>query len=269
MREAGYFTQDSLLRQVVGDRVTGLAGPRSLLVMATHPVAFQGFFTHTGSLDDPYERLQRTAVVMNAVAFGSRAEADRRTRRVRAMHARVVGVTPEPAGRFAAGTSYRGDDPELLLWILGSLAESAMLVYQRYVRPLPDAEREALWQDYRVVGELFGIPRSFSPPTVEAFDAYMARMYDSGDLYVTPRARAIAVDVVMRPPVPLWARGLLELVNQTTIGLLPPVVRQLYGWRWDPARGLVVRGGAEYLRRVVVPLIPSRARRIPPARAAA
>ena len=31
-----------------------LSGPRALLVMAAHPVAFAGFFAHTGALDDPY-----------------------------------------------------------------------------------------------------------------------------------------------------------------------------------------------------------------------
>ena len=96
-----------------------LSGPRALLMQATHPVAFAGFFAHTGALDEPYERLRRTARVMDTIAFGTRGGADRATRRVRAMHARVRGeLADEPAGRFPAGTPYAADDPELLLWIL-------------------------------------------------------------------------------------------------------------------------------------------------------
>jgi uncharacterized protein (DUF2236 family) len=68
--------------------------------------------------------------------------------------------------------------------------------------------------------------------------------------------------------VPLPARPLLELVNQITIGLLPREVRRMYGFRWDPLRGLAVRGGAEYLRRIVVPVLPGRLRLVPAARAA-
>ena len=45
----------------------------------------------------------------------------------------------------------------LLLWILAALADSAAVVYQRYVRSLTRDEREALWQDYRVVGRQFGL----------------------------------------------------------------------------------------------------------------
>src|SRR3954447_24121219 len=145
MPPIGHFTDASILREVVGHRVTGLSGPRALLVMAAHPVAFAGFFAHTGALDDPYARLQRTATVMNAVAFGTRRRADKLTAHVRAMHGRVTGELPEAAGPFPAGTRYRADDPELLLWILAALAESAMLVYGHYVRSLSDDELNALW----------------------------------------------------------------------------------------------------------------------------
>jgi uncharacterized protein (DUF2236 family) len=268
MPVSGSFTDDSPLRQVVGDRMTGLSGPRALLMMAAHPVAFEGFFAHTGALDDPYARLQRTAVVMNAVAFGPREEAERLTRRVRAMHARVRGSLSEDVGRFPAGTPYRGDDPELLLWILASLADSAMLVYSKYVRRLDAEERDALWQDYRVVGRHFGLAGGDMPADADAFDAYMDAMLASGDLHVSDRARELATDIVLRPPVPPHLRPLLELVNQVTFGLLPPSVRRMYGFSWDPIRALALHGGAEYLKRVVVPVLPERVRMLPVARAA-
>jgi uncharacterized protein (DUF2236 family) len=154
---------------VVGDRLTGLSGPRALLVMAAHPVAFAGFFAHTGALADPYARLARTARVMDTIAFGTRAEADRASRRVRAMHRRVRGELSEPAGRFPAGTPYRADDPELLLWILAALAESALLVYCKYVRALSRDEQDALWSDYRLVGRQFGLRERDMPADIEAF----------------------------------------------------------------------------------------------------
>ena len=264
----GYFTDDSMLRRVVRERAVALSAPRALLVMAAHPVAWQGFFAHTDSHADPYARLERTAVVMNAIGFGPREDADRLTRRVRSMHSKVRGELREDAGRFKAGTPYRGDDPDLLLWILAALAESAMLVYQKYVRSLSRDELDALWRDYRVVGRLFGIPANRMPDDIDGFEAYMADMYAGGDLYVTPQARDLSVQVVMRPPVPVWARGLLELANQTTVGLLPPDIRRQYGFSWDPAREVALHGGAEYVKRVLVPLLPEHVRLVPVARAA-
>ena len=75
MPPESYFTDDSMVRRVHREFVVGLAGPRTLLLQATHPVAFAGFFAHTGALDEPYERLARTAQVMDAITFGPRAAA--------------------------------------------------------------------------------------------------------------------------------------------------------------------------------------------------
>ncbi len=241
MRPSGYFDDDSLLREVVSHRLTALSGPRALLVMAAHPVAFAGFFAHTGALDDPYARLRRTGQVLDAIAFGTKEEADRATKRVRAVHRRIHGELPD-------GRTYRADDPELLLWILAAIAESALVVYPRYVRRLSHDEREALWRDYRVVGRRFGLRERDMPRTVGDFDAYMARMYASGELVVTEDARALAQEIVMRPPVPLYLRPLRELVNQITVGLLPDTLRRQYGFSWDPLRAVAHRGGADSLR---------------------
>jgi len=251
-----YFDDSSLLREVVGHRLTGLSGPRALLVMAAHPVAFAGFFAHTGALDDPYRRLRRTAQTLDTIAFGSRAAADKATKRVRAVHRTIHGELED-------GRTYRADDPELLLWILAALAESAMLVFPRYVRALTRDELNALWRDYRVVGRLFGLRQRDMPRDIDGFEAYMANMYASGVLQVTPQARELGLQIVLHPPVPLYLRPLRELVNQTTIGLLPATIRRQYGLRWDPLRGLAVRGGAEYVRAIATAGRVARAVRPP------
>ena len=266
--QTSYFTDDSMVRRVHREFVVGLAGPRTLLLQATHPVAFAGFFAHTGALDEPYERLGRTARVMDTIMFGPRAEADRATRRVRAMHRRVRGATAAPAGRFPAGTPYAADDPELLLWILAAIVDSSLLVYDKYVARLSRDERDAYWQDSKVIGGLFGLRDGEMPDAIEDFDAYMAGMLEGGDLHITPEARELAIRIVMHPPVPLHVRPLLELANQITVGLLPADIRRGYGLSWDPARSVALHGGAEYVRRVVVPLLPARLRLKPSLRAA-
>jgi len=255
-----FFTDESMIRRVQRESAVALSGPRTLLMQAAHPVAFAGFFAHTGALDEPYERLQRTARVLGLIGFGDKEEAQRATRRVRAIHRKVRGRLDEPAGRFPAGTTYRADDPDLLLWILACMADSALVVYQRYVGTLSRTERDAFWQDYTVVGREFGLRVRDMPRTIEDFDAYMAGMVEGDELFVTPEARELAVQIVMRPPVPLPARPVLEVANFVTVGLLPPRVREMYGFSWDPARALVLRGGAEYTKRVVVPLLPDRLR---------
>ena len=266
--EPSYFTDDSMLRRVHREWVVAFSGPRALLMQATHPVAFAGFFAHTGALDEPYERLNRTAKVMDTIAFGPRADADRMTRRVRAMHRKVRGELSQPSGRFPAGTPYAADDPELLLWILATLVDSALLVYGKYVRPLGRDERDAYWQEYKLVGHLFGLRDEQMPGTIEDLDDYLRSMIEGDALHVSDDARELAIDIVMRPPVPLVARPLLELANFITVGLLPDRMRELYRFGWDPARGLALATGAQYTRRLLVPLLPSFLRHVPRARGA-
>ena len=261
-----YFDDTSMLRRVHREFAVALSGPRALLMQAAHPVAFEGFFAHSGALDEPYERLRRTAEVMNTIGFGARADADRATRRVRAMHSKVRGELERPAGRFPAGTPFAADDPALLLWVLASLVDSALVFYDRYVASLSRAEREAYWQDYRVIGGLFGLKDHEMPPDIAAFDAYMDGMLNGHDLWVTPAARELALQIVMRPPVPLAKKPILELVNFVTVGLLPAQLRRQFGLSWDPLRALMLRGGAEYAKRVLVPLAPGRLRFVSSAR---
>ena len=238
-------------------------------MQATHPVAFAGFFAHTGALDEPYERLNRTAQVMDTIAFGAKDDADRLTRRVRAMHRKVRGELSEPVGRWPAGTPYAADDPELLLWILATLVDSALLVYGKYVRALTRDERDQYWQEYKTIGNLFALRDDQMPDTIEDFDAYMQRMLTSDDLHVSDEARELAIDIVMRPPIPFVARPLLEMANFITVGLLPKRLREMYRFGWDPARGLALETGAQYTRRLLVPFLPGFVRHVPRARAAA
>ncbi len=264
MTPDSYFSEDAMIRRVLGEYAVALSGPRALLMMAAHPVAFEGFFNSTGALDDPYARLQRTAVVVDEIIWGSKRKADAFTARVRAAHANVRGSIPEDAGPYPAGTPYAADDPDLLLWILACLVDAADLMYSRYVQPLSRAEREHLWQDYRVVGECFGLKPGEMPADIEAFDAYIREM--TAELWVTPAARELGRRIVLEVPVPLAAVPLRELVNQLTVGLLPARVRKGYGLRWDPARALALKANQEYVRRVVLPLLPGRVRLVPSAR---
>lgn len=270
-RMEGYFSDDSTLRRVHRERALALSGPRALLMQAAHPLAVSGLLAHSSGLEDPYSRLERTAVVMDTIAFGTREEADRVTAQVRAMHRRVRGRLREPAGRHPSGTPYRADDPELLMWILFTLVDSALLVYRTYVGSLSLAEQQDYWQDYKVIGRLFGLRDRHVPDTLDDLFAYRRRMLDGDELEVTPWARSRARQIVMEPPVPLYARPLLDTINFVTVALLPDRIRREYRFSSLPpasVRKLMVAGGAEYVKRAVIPFLPERVRLVPSARAA-
>ncbi len=259
----GYFEDDAPIRRVNRELIVAFSGARALLLQAAHPVMFEGFYDRTTGLKDPHGRLARTATIMNTIYFGRRADADAMTARVRRVHARVRGTLPEQAGRFPSGTPYAADEPQFLLWTLAPLFESAERLYRLYVGDLGRDDRDALWRDYRLVGRLFGLEDADLPASIEAFDAYYEGMLQGGDLWVTDRARELGTAVVLHPPAPLHMRWLVEAVNFTVIGSLPARIRKGYGLSWDPVREAMRRGGAQYTKRALLPLLPQALRNTP------
>jgi uncharacterized protein (DUF2236 family) len=260
--DRGYFPRrESTLRRVHGARIVGFTyGQRALLIQATHPLAFAGLMANTQGLEAPFKRLAHTAQVMERVYFGSRAEADRTAEVVRRMHSRVRGRLREPAGRWRAGSKYAADDPEFLLWILVWLADSAQSAYEAFVRGLASEERERYWQDYRRLGELFGLARERSPADYASYRAYVDERLASDDLFVTDDARELGRRVAFELPVPAVRRPALEAVNLAVLGLLPQRVRDLYGLPWDGAREAAFRALCASLK-AGARLTPGRIRR--------
>ncbi len=259
----GYFEDDSLIRRVNRELVVAFSGARALLMQASHPVMFEGFFIKTEAKEAAHARLARTATIMNTIYFGRRDDADQMTERVREVHAQINGVLEEPAGKYPAGTPYAADDPQFLLWTLAALVDSADKLYRLYVDELTRDERDALWGDYRLVGKLFGLQEDEMPATIEGFDAYMAEMVEGDQLFVTESARDESLAIVLNPPAPVYMRGLVEAVNFIIIGSLPAKIRRGYGLSWDPLRETMRVGGAAYTKRVLLPLLPQIIRNTP------
>ena len=259
----GYFEDDSLIRRVNRELVVAFSGARALLMQASHPVMFEGFFIKTEAKEAAHARLARTATIMNTIYFGRRDDADQMTERVREVHAQINGVLEEPAGKYPAGTPYAADDPQFLLWTLAALVDSADQFYRLYVEELTRDERDALWGDYRLVGKLFGLQEDEMPATIEGFDAYMTEMVEGDQLCVTESAREESLAIVLNPPAPVYMRGLVEAVHFIIIGSLPAKIRRGYGLSWDPLRETMRVGGAAYTKRVLLPLLPQIIRNTP------
>jgi uncharacterized protein (DUF2236 family) len=240
----------SLARRVHGDRAVGLLyGQRALLIGALEPLTYTGTMLTTKSGGFPFARLAHTAKVQEAVLLGTREEADEALAAVHRLHERVEGTLPEAAGPHPAGSAFSAFDPELMLWTLAVIADSGRAIYETMVRPLAAAEREALWQDYRRFGELFGMPPEAAPATYPEFQAWWEERLASPDLHATPHALEMAPLVAFEQPVPRAARGNIALQNLVIKGTLPPRVREIFGIRWSGAHQAAFRALAANHRR--------------------
>jgi uncharacterized protein (DUF2236 family) len=248
----GFFAADSMVRRLHRERLVLFSGVRALLMQACDPVAVVGFQRHSIIFDDPQIRLQRTDERMSRIYFGTAAEAEETGRVVRAMHRRVRGKTPARYGPVPKGTPYAASDPELGLWVLASLADSALVYYERIFGALAASERERYWREYRLVGELLGLPPDSMPDTCQGLRQYVDGRLRDGSLWISDGRREQAVRMIFEPPFSGWQRAALTPVTETlrliSVGLLPAEIRDLLGFSWDPAREALLRSTLLQLR---------------------
>lgn len=249
-----------MLRRVHAERAVGLNyGQRALMIGAAHPVNFLGTQANTRASERPFMRLAHTAKIFETIFFGTRAEADRALGFVDRLHQRVRGELTEAAGPWPAGTRYSAFDPELMLWTVAVIADSAEAFFETFVRPLDDSEKDALWRDYVRFGELFGMPAAAAPDSYAGFRDYWERMWTGGELHLTPEAREVALAIAFEIPLPRYLHPQREVHNLVLAGTLPPRLREFFGLRWsrlhDAAFIAVVRG-----LRAARPIMPRRIR---------
>ena len=125
-------------------------------------------------------------------------------------------------------------DPELLAWVHATLLDSILIAYETFVGPLTAEEKSEYCAEASVMTTRLGVPAGRLPMTATALDAEMRAMYASGDLCIGPAARELSAALLAPPIGP--ASPVFGLVRVLTTGLLPPEIRQAYGFDWTSAR---------------------------------
>lgn len=208
-----------------------LGGARAVLLELAHPLVAEGVAAHSQYRTDPFGRLFRTMRTMTDLTFGGPAAARPALRHFHGCHSRVRGTLPTGAGPFAAGAAYAANDPLLKLWVLATLIDSVLQVYERFVRPLTGAERERYYQDAQTLGAWLGLAPALMPASFADFQAYVDAMLASDVLVVGARARDIVAALYGAPVF----GGLAWRASYVSVGLLPARLRAAYGFGWSPA----------------------------------
>jgi uncharacterized protein (DUF2236 family) len=239
---------------------------RALLLQLAHPLIAAGVADHSTVREDSFGRLFRTLNTIYTIVFADIDSAMAAVQRMDAVHRQVRGRIRESVGAFAVGTPYDATDPALRLWVHATLVDTALLVYDHFIARLSAAEQAEYYADSWVLVRPFGIPEQITPPTLDEFRRYMAAMLASDRIVVGDTARALA-HTIFHPSPALKIRAIGALLKFVTVGLLPPGVRQLYGYHWSPMREQAFWVFAGAIRRAL-PVVPSTIRVIPHARAA-
>ena len=235
--DEGLFDADSVVRRVHQDPAMFIGGLRALLLQTLHPRAMAGVADHSDYRTDPWGRLRRTGQFLGVTTYGSAVDAHATIDRIRRIHERVTGVTPE-------GEPYSATDPHLLTWVHVTEVDSFLAAHQRYGRDhLTPADADRYVAEMAIVARLLGAEDV--PETVAELRSWLVGIRP--ELRAGGQARD-AVRFLLVPPLPLVARPAYAVIAAASIGLLPGWSRRML---WLPVAPLsdplVVRPAARAL----------------------
>ena len=198
-----------------------MAGLRSLLMQALHPLAMAGVDQHSGWRRDPVGRLAATSAYLTTVTFGERAAARHAAARVRRIHDRVRGIDAVTGRRYAAG------DPALLLWVHAALVDSVVAAASLAGTALAAGDGNRYVAEMVTAAELIGVPRPLVPSSVPELDLYIASVRPG--LRCTPAAAGSMACLLDPPGLDEEAAAIWQDVRDAAVAALPRWARQMYG----------------------------------------
>jgi uncharacterized protein (DUF2236 family) len=232
----GFFGPASVTWRVSADLAAPVAGLRSLLMQALHPLAMAGVDQHSvdqhsvdqhsGWRRDPAGRLAATMAYLATVTFGERAAAMRAATRVRRVHDHVHGTDAVTGQPYAAG------DPALLLWVHGTLVDSGLAAGNLVGTALSAADSNRYVAEMVTAAELTGVPRPLVPSNVPGLDLYIASVRPG--LRCTPAAAESMAYLLDPPGLDEDTAQIWQDVRDATIAVLPRWARQMYGYGAPP-----------------------------------
>jgi uncharacterized protein (DUF2236 family) len=222
----GFFGPGSVTWRISGDAAGMIAGLRSLLMQALHPLAMAGVDQHSGWRADPVGRLAATTSYVTTVTFGEQAVATKAADWVRRIHERVQGIDTVTGRPYAAG------DPALLLWVHAALVDSAIAARQLFGTPLSAADADRYVAEMVVAARLVGVPAEQVPASA----AELARYIDSvrPDLLRTPAAAESMAYLLDPPGLDEDVAEIWQDVRDGAVASLPDWARELYGYDAGP-----------------------------------
>lgn len=225
----GCYGPGSMTWVIYREPVLLLGGLRAILLQIAHPAVALGVSQNSNFRNDLLGRARRTYTAMYELVFGGLHEALDAAQRVHSVHSRVYGSMLAGAGP-QGDDRYRANDPFLQKWVLATLIDGALLVFDTFVRPLTLEEKRRYYQETLLAAAQFGLLPEQMPPTLETFYAWYHAQLAGETLRVGDTARELA-DLLFNSP---FTQGQLDEV--LTAGLMPERWREAYKLPWGPGR---------------------------------
>ncbi len=188
--ELGLFPRGAPIRRVARLRpLLYLGGFHALMQQIAHPMVAQGVFDWSDFALSPTRRMEATSSFLNGLIFGDREHAKHAVKRYAMGHDKVRGVIAAGTCPSRVGEPYDGWDDEARTWVHATIIEAMISAYD-LVSMLPHSagERDAIWQDGRLIADAICLETAAHAPTYAALRAWMDERLDAVTMGELPAA---------------------------------------------------------------------------------
>ena len=266
------FGPGDLLWDLGGDYRSYLVFLTPTLMQTMHPIIGDALARMPVAVNDPYGRFERSTDSIHLWIYGGE-KANEERRRLIELHTAV-------RGRDVDGREYSALKPEVWAWVPLSGYPAFLTLCRVFGEPLPDADAERLYDEFKNLARILGVREQHIPPTTEAYWDYYHDMVDNRLIDhpyvhdVLDKGRQLSPPPVLpRPLKPLWMLirpGLGAGATWLTHGTFPPEMRYILGIDWTTRDELMFRAVGQVIRglssvtpeRLRYPKMPRLARAI-------
>ncbi len=221
IKNSSIFPPDSAIWRITREQILLLGGPAAAILQIAHPEVAHGVSAHSDFRRDALGRLHRTLEAVYTITFSPRSEVEALAAHIHAIHAKVRGTRPEAYSAFSPGAQ---------MWVLATLIQMSVDIFERFVAPLTQADREAFFADMRIFGRYFGLSTEYGPQDWQSFTAYYDEMLNGDVLASLPVCRELAQHIAF-PKKPVILQPLGPISGFLTEEFLPSPVREKLGFQ--------------------------------------
>jgi len=159
--------------------IRAIGYPVAVIIIATNPVVFEIISSYIKTPKALKERLSITRQYSFAFVFGDKHSALKASNALRIAHQKI---------KYAISGNLRSPlEPDLMLWVFAALYYTSKKMNELLLMNIPFNEKT--YEEYKILGQLYGISEQHLPQTMESFEQYWHKILNE-HLVVTEESRA-------------------------------------------------------------------------------
>ena len=208
---SGFFGPGSHLWLNHQYMIRAIGYPVAVVIIAANPVVFEIISSYLKTPKALRDRITLTRQYSFFFVFGDKRSALNAANALKEAHQKIK--------HSVNGTLHSPLEPDLMLWVFAAIYFTSKKMNELLLMNVPFNEKT--YQEYRILGNLYGISEQYLPQTMDGFDQYWNKalsehlvVSEECKAYVNSKFKLSVMDIFLSQKFPTWLRFIFKPVDQ-------------------------------------------------------